>query len=149
MEENEVSQKLTNALNHLVHNDAFLLESNANERSISHRLAVYLEHEFIGWDVDCEYNRQMRDPKRLHLNIEPNNSADTVGKTVFPDIIIHRRGTSDNLLVIEIKKTSSTITDDFDLHKLSVFKTQLGYQFTVFVKVITESNIGYEQPMWI
>ena len=148
MTEEEVRNKLTIALNLLVEKDAFLLECNANERSISHRLAVYLEHEFEGWDVDCEYNRDMDNPKRMNLQEMDSESTDTNGKTVFPDIIVLIRGESNNLLVVEMKKTTSTIDDDFDFHKLEAFKQQLGYRNAVFVKVKTVDSVGYEAPVW-
>ena len=42
--------------------DLLLFKNRAHERSITHRLAVYLERLFGGWDVDCEYNRIEDDP---------------------------------------------------------------------------------------
>jgi len=148
MTEEEVKTKLNSALDRLVEKDSFLLECNVNERSISHRLAVYLGHEFEGWDVDCEYNRNMDDPKRMNLQEVDSDSTDTEGKTVYPDIIVHKRGESNNLLVVEMKKTTSHIGDFFDLHKLDAFKKQLGYRNAVFVKVKTLNSVGYEVPIW-
>ncbi|MGH8646820.1 MAG: hypothetical protein ACREX4_21110 [Gammaproteobacteria bacterium] len=66
-----------------------LPEVDANERSISHRFGMYLQMEFPIYHVDCEYNRDEVDPKRIgHLNLHPD-AEDTVGQTVFPDIIVH------------------------------------------------------------
>lgn len=150
MEESEVREKLIRALNMLVENDVLLLSYNVNERSISHRLAVYLEREFDDWHVDCEYNREMDNPKRLNLQEIDSESTDTFGKTVFPDIIVHRRGEQNNLLVVEMKKTTSNIKDDFDFCKLRAFKEQLGYKFTAFVKMKTSLNdTGFEEPVWL
>ena len=53
----EVSQKVCVAIGVLFKNDSFLLENSVNERSISHKLVIYLEKQFPDWDVDCEYNR--------------------------------------------------------------------------------------------
>lgn len=51
------------------------------------------------WTVDCEYNRDGTEPKRLgHLELYPD-SEDDEAKTVFPDVIVHRRGTRKNYLV--------------------------------------------------
>lgn len=36
--------------------ERYLLENNANERSLTHKLAEYLNLEFQDFDVDCEYN---------------------------------------------------------------------------------------------
>lgn len=132
----------------MIKNDNFLLTNDVNERSISHRLAVYLEGEFRCWDVDCEYNRNHDVSKRLSFeseNIEPN---DTHAATVFPDIIIHKRNSTKNLIVIEMKKTTSGRGEAYDLKKLRAFKDQLGYEFAIFVKIrtngATESNGGEE-----
>ena len=52
-------------------NDTHLLVTRSNERSVTHRFAVYIEQEMPiaieheKYDVDCEYNRSDREPKRL------------------------------------------------------------------------------------
>ena len=134
----EVKQKVSNAVQRLFEEDHLLLEIDANERSISHRLAAYLQEEFLDWDVDCEYNRKGHaEIKRLNLPIETVSSDDTEARTVFPDIVVHRRGTSDNLLVVEVKKTTSRISSKRDLQKLRAFREQLGYQYALFLKFAT------------
>lgn len=150
MSRTSVTEKLTRALDKLVRDDAYLLEIDANERSISHRLAVYLESEFTEWNIDCEYNRNIEDPKRLNIDSIRTDSTDTQGRTVFPDIIVHVRGQANNLLVIEMKKTSSGVSDHFDYAKLDAFRRELGYQHAAFVKVITRpETVGYEQIVWL
>ena len=67
-----------------------LLQLNANERSITHKLAEYLQREFSDWNVDCEYNRLGAAIKRLPAP-EAIGSDDEDGRTIFPDIIVHRR----------------------------------------------------------
>jgi hypothetical protein len=71
--------------------------------------------------VDCEYNRNHDEPKRLELPVEPSRSDDTNAKSVFPDIIVHHRNTQDNLLVIEVKKSTNPDGGDFDKAKLRAF----------------------------
>lgn len=96
----------------LIQNDHYLLEKDVNERSITHKFAEYIQ-QFLGdWHVDCEYNRDADDPKSLILKVSCTPSDDTEAVTVFPDIIIHKRGTNKNFAVIECKKTSSKISDD-------------------------------------
>jgi hypothetical protein len=137
------------ALGRLTELDAVLFHLDANERSLSFRLAHYLACEFPDFDVDCEYNRHHRDEKhrkRLHdpdllrlAGREPS-LEDEEGLTVFPDIIIHRRETDDNLLVIEIKKSSSTIKEAFDLAKLKAYREELGYRFAKFIRLGTKGE---------
>lgn len=132
MEHSEVIRKLHSAYCRLLRNDFALLELNANERSITHKLAEYLQSEFQEWHVDCEYNRKGKLPKRL-IGIKENVSTDdTCGKTVFPDIIVHHRGTNDNLLVIEAKKRG-TAHGSADEEKLKAYIAEHGYRFAFAV----------------
>lgn len=144
-----IERALNEALSELLEKDAYILRSDINERTISHRLAGYLEPYFSGWNVDCEYNRNHNDPKRLDIPRRSVPNDDTQARTVFPDIIVHRRDTDENLLVIEMKKTTSRETDDFDLCKLNAFKEQLGYKYAVFVKVRTNTTPTVETINWV
>ena len=144
-----IQEALNNSTNQLIRSDSEILINDINERSISHKLAIYLEPYFSGWNIDCEYNRNHDDPKRLNIKKRDIQSDDTQATTVYPDIIIHRRGTNDNLLVIEMKKTTSTEDDAYDIGKLHAFKSQLGYQFAIFIKVQTKGKAGIEDIKWI
>ncbi len=126
--------------------DLYLLRVNANERSISHRLALYLEQEFPDWDVDCEYNRDEIDPKRLNLNPESVELDDVEGTTVYPDIIVHNRGETSNHLAIEIKKDSGDSAKD--LQKLQALRSQLNYTHALFLRFSTGSDAGVKQLSW-
>ncbi len=136
MERSTVQHKLCEALKNLAKKDHFLLAHDVNERSITHKLASYLEAEFQDWDVDCEYNRDgLEDTKRLDLDntLPETNATDTNAASVYPDIIVHKRGTSTNLLVVEVKKESNTKGQDWDRRKLCAYKSQLGYEHAVSV----------------
>lgn len=137
------------ALRALIEHDAYLLECNANERSIAHRFAMYLQTQFPDWHVDCEYNRDGVDPKRIgHLGLDPD-AEDTEGQTVFPDIIVHRRGTDENHLVIEIKKTSSAIDRNIDRQKLQGYMRDLTYRFALFIEFKVDGAAGVSVADWI
>jgi hypothetical protein len=144
-----IEKALNEALELLLRADEGILRVDINERTISHRLALYLEPYFPGWNIDCEYNRNHDDPKRLDIQRRDVRSDDTQATTVFPDIIVHRRGTNENLLVIEMKKTTSQEDDSYDLGKLRAFKQQLGYRFAVFIKVITDHEAGIDRIDWV
>lgn len=144
-----VESALNSALDQLLRSDGAILTMDVNERSISHRLAFYLEPFFPEWNVDCEYNRNHDNPKRLNIRRRQIESDDTQATTVFPDIIVHRRGTDENFVVIEMKKTTSRETDDYDLGKLEAFKGQLGYQFAIFVKVATGGIPKIDSVQWL
>ena len=138
----DVLQRVTTAIVNLYRYDQELLEVDANERSITHKLAEHLQKEFPEWNVDCEYNRRGFDKKKLLeiLNIsspiEINSPDDTEARTVFPDIIVHKRITPINLLVIEVKKDNN---DDstIDIQKLMAFGQDQNYcyRFGLFVRL--------------
>jgi hypothetical protein len=127
-----VKIKIMIAYRKLLKNDSHLLEVDANERSITHRFAIYLEDEFPNYNVDCEYNRNGLETKRLNLLKKEICSDDTNGVTVYPDIIIHHRGTKDNFIVIEAKKTT-TNNNNNDKEKLEAYKNDLKYRHAFFV----------------
>jgi hypothetical protein len=106
------------AFDELYKNDQYLLKHVVHERSIVFRFGHYLQNlmdgtgKFQGYDLDFEYNRNGRKPKRIPSH--PRNGA-------FPDLIIHRRGSNKhNLLVMEFKPPWDTETSD-DCKKLQQF----------------------------
>ncbi len=120
--DHEVAWKVAVAIETLLGREGEFIQLGGNERAITHRLAVYLEPLFPSWHVDCEYNREGAAPKR--------NSA---GKLVLPDVIIHRRMTSENLLVIEVKTGPSVQEARLDKEKLRDYRRRQGYQHALFV----------------
>lgn len=144
-----VEERLREAINWLLNRDRFLLVNNVNERSISHKLAEHLQVIFPDWHVDCEYNRNHASVKKLRF--EPSNLSadDTQGTTVYPDIIVHRRGTKQNLLVIEVKKSTNVDNGDFDREKLDLFIADLGYTCGAFVEFATGlEDVGYKLELF-
>ncbi len=116
-------------------NDGVLLEKKT-EWATAHRLAVYLEEYFPGWNVDCEYNK---------VGEGLNAKHDSSGSHKRPDIIIHRRERvekDNNLLVIEIKMNSN---DDSDEQKLKDFTStpnnQRPFQYQYGLKIIFTSPV--------
>jgi hypothetical protein len=137
------------ALHTLMERDAHLLDVDANERSITFRFAMYLQSKLSDWEIDCEFNRDGVDPKRLvYLGLHPD-SDDEEAKTVFPDVIAHRRGTTQNFLVIEFKKSTSRVDREIDLQKLRGYKQQLGYEYALFVLVGTRGQASVTELEWL
>jgi len=134
----EVAGNVAFSLEQLLDRDGALIRLGANERALTHRLAVYLEPLFPSWNVDCEYNREGIGKKR--------NSA---GKLVLPDVIIHRRMTDENLLVIEVKTGSSVRRARDDKKKLRDYRQMQRYQHALFIdlaSVLADSEYALE---WI
>jgi len=135
LSEKDVRKCIERAYKMLIEKDGYLLEVDANERSITHCLAIHLESVFPEYNVDCEYNRNGIDPKRLINFKKQIDSDDTCGTTVYPDIIIHHRGKNSNFIVIEAKKVSNG--DDLDRVKLDIYKKELSYKNAYFVRFPT------------
>ena len=147
MEKEKVERKIKNAIKDFEERDHDLLEININERSVTHKLAEYLQVEFEDWNVDCEYNRKEFSAKELELPVKDTKSDDLKATTVYPDIIVHKRGKQDNLLVVEAKKIHCSDSDkEYDIKKLKAFKEQLNYKFAVFLVVGSDK---FEEPEFI
>jgi hypothetical protein len=134
-----LARKVGRALRELLDRDADLMIRDASEQALTGALARHLVSRFQGWDVDVEYNRDDYDPKKAN------------GVIVKPDIIVHRRGTSDNLLVIEAKKSNTRKSDDEDLTKLVGFRSPpLQYRHALFVKLTVGPGApGVERADWV
>jgi hypothetical protein len=132
----KIIESLQIALRMLFKNDLFLLESGANERSVSHKLAEYLQGLFPDLNVDCEYNRKGIDKKKLDGIRDCSKQRKT--DLVYPDIIIHKRNDDQgNLVVIEIKTISED--DKCDIEKLKLF-TDPGSKYHYFLGVFIRFN---------
>ena len=99
---NIYKQIISDALKEVV-SECYYEEADMHEVALCHRLAVYLEksEKFDGYLIDCEYNRNETNVKK--------NPPDKVKNCAFrPDIIVHKRGSDDdNLIMIEAKKASA------------------------------------------
>ena len=148
MEWPEVLNKLERAKAAFLEADSYLLDVGANERSMTHKFAEYLQREFTGWTVDCEYNRDGDIPKRLRLRMHERVSiADEDAQTVFPDIVVHHRGRQAegelrNLLVIEAKKsTNRESIASTDSEKLEAFQgTEYRYRYAAFLLFVRDGG---------
>jgi hypothetical protein len=126
----------------LIKDDSFLFDAAVNERSITHCLAIYLADQFPEYDIDCEYNRMLKDGQQVRksaVRIKEVLTDDLDAQTVYPDIIVHwREDDTHNLLVIEAKKLGPQFNPYEDFEKLNGFmelkaNKGLGYQFSAFV----------------
>ena len=140
MKTDEVKNFLERAIARVYHADRHLLVVDASERSIAARLAMYLQEDFVGYDVDVEYNRARAKIKRLMAVVGccPRDRIETEGQRVLPDVIVHRRGDNkSNLLVIEVKKSSDPRGTDCDHERLEAFRAELRYKFGALVVCTT------------
>ncbi len=165
MLDEDIIEKVKIALLCLLNNDGTLLRRDLSEQSMTHKLAEYLQPLFVGYNVDCEYNGNVKagnGRKRidviknalLHSGLlrekEQGDDNDLIERAVFPDIIVHvRESIESNICIIEVKKSTSTVGVAYDFIKLStytrkVFANDLNYQLGIFIELATKSDdIGY------
>ena len=142
-----ITHILTQACDMLIKHDSYLLEIQVNERSLTHRLAVYLESLFPEWHVDCEYNRNWKNIPKIIYTDDTVRVDDDKWKTAYPDIIIHKRGANnENLVVIEAKKDSKEDDDsvNYDRKKLEAYKKDYSYNYAFFIDFITWTKLWYK-----
>jgi hypothetical protein len=147
--------KVVAALTEFYAREGFLFEKDLGERTLTHRLAVHVERQFPGWEVDCDYNRLGERTLRLpHGTIV--STDDTLGKSVFPDIVVHQRDIPNNLLAIEVRKASNHQPPEHDQHKLEAltdphlwFAYWIGVILTLEKNRVSRSEVyvaGYPDP---
>ena len=148
MKNDDIKVRVKSAVDRFRQKDKALIQVDANERSLSHKLAMYLQEQFEsdGWDVDCEYNRFGGGDKKTAILFDELGEwlrcdvpiTDEEAKTIFPDIIVHHRRKSDNLLAIEVKKSTTANDGRLDIQKLEAltcqrykYKYQLGLHLII------------------
>ena len=137
METSEIRQKFDDALRSFYADEELLIKYKVSERALTHKLAEHLQKLFSNYNVDCEYNRVGNsDRKRLDLLMgnDPNCPGDCDQCTnnrcvIFPDIIVHHRGTDDNLLVIEAKTVWGKRSQERDFTKLEKLTASKEYHY--------------------
>ncbi|HEY4836436.1 MAG TPA: hypothetical protein VII07_17365 [Bradyrhizobium sp.] len=136
--------KLVTALHEFYAHETFLLEKDLGERTLAHRLAVHMEKQFSGWEVDCDYDKLGERTLRLpHGTIV--STDDHFGKSVYPDIVVHQREIPNNLLAVELRKANNHQPPEHDHHKLRALTDPhlwFAYWIGVFLVLGKESVVS-------
>lgn len=124
-EKNHLEEIIEKALAELYEKDYYLIKTDVQEQAIVSRFALYFEKyikELKGdYNLDLEYNRNLKNPKRR---------VDTK-KRIRPDLIVHKRGNhQNNLLVLEFKTYwYKEITEDINKVKELINKEPYKYHY--------------------
>jgi len=122
-------EQIKKAIDDFLQNDLQLIDLGVHENSITHHIACYLKKYIQGWHIDCEYNRDLRETK----------SISGIGD-IRPDIIIHHRNSSSNLMIIEIKKNlDKSDRDEQKIRKLTDPNLHFFYNLGIYLNIF-ESN---------
>lgn len=134
-EDESISIGLAASLKCFFDTEFSLLKIDASERAIAAKIGGYLQQYFPKFDVDVEHNRMGPHPKRIKVVSDRMD-------LVYPDIIVHERSTRNNILAIEIKKSSNRESKDEDIAKLKAYKRELGYGYALFIRLGVEEQSG-------
>ena len=136
------------AKNKFLKNEKEIIEIDINERTLSARLMFHLQtlllneiyqENYKEYSVDCEYNRMNKDMKKII-------QEDNIVNLIYPDIILHKRNSNDNLIAIEMKKIcSNNKAKNKDRIKLKALTNSKGkndfhYILGVYFEVDTTGN---------
>lgn len=103
--------------------DKELVYANPGERAIVMRLVLQLNGKFPGWSIGFEWDRREDVAKRLRHGVTED---DLIREgLIVPDIIVHRVGKRENLLVVEVKKSGNKDYDG-DIWKLEGLTVRAG-----------------------
>ena len=115
--------KLIAALQEFYARETYILERDLGECALTHRLAVLVEVNFAGWEVDCDYDRLGERTLRLpHGTVI--STDDHLAKSIYPDIVVHQRAVPKNHIAIEVRKASNHQPVEHDRHKLRALTDQ-------------------------
>lgn len=116
--------------------DKELVYADPSERAIVARLGNLLQGKYPGWSLDLEWSRRENVIKRLRYGLSDD---ELIGKdAIVPDLIVHRVGKRENLLVVEVKKVTNTDYDG-DVRKLKGMTEQAGaYGYMVGLHLVLD-----------
>jgi hypothetical protein len=138
--------KVVAALEAFYSRETYLLDNDAGERALTHRLAVHVERQFDGWDVDCDYDR-LGERTLLMPHGSIVSTEDHFSKSIFPDIVVHQRDIPKNLVAIEVRKASNHQPLEHDQLKLKALTDPhiwFAYGIGVLV-VLARKNIVHSE----
>lgn len=130
--------------------DSKLIMGNLSERCICAKFANHLEKVlnktlYKDYDVDVEYNRDSHDYQYAKKAI-----GDVKCATV--DLIVHKRGTNENLICIEMKKSSKARFLVNDKKRLAImtdnyFNYRIGFMIVAENDKLSINEIFYNKSL--
>ena len=95
----EYKRIIIRTLEKFLKEDSYLSDVNANERSQTHKIAEYLQQILPEYNVDCEYNKNLRQEKTLNFSEIVYKIKDFLAKTSNSDELRkHKRTRMSKLL---------------------------------------------------
>lgn len=132
--ESEILERFAGAVRELLADQGYKY-ANPGEQAVTGKLASLMEGRFPEWSVCPEWNRKNQEEKMLHYGLEGEVAK---LRAIRPDIIVHRIGTTDNVLVVEAKRVENR-KDAADKAKLrAMTDAEGGYSYQVGVHLVID-----------
>lgn len=123
MDKKTIEKLINDACTELYDESKTLIDESANELDIVGYLTPKLREKFAGWDVDTDYNREGQKNER-------RSKTDIYGKSLKPDVVIHKYGPDgSNLAAIEVKGYWNREPREEDEEKLRRLEAKHHYVF--------------------
>lgn len=132
---NELIELVNYTLDELYNKEKYLFENNSSERNLVFHFSNYFlnniekNKKFKDYNVECEYGNNHQFKKTILINNKLHQ--------IYPDFILHKRGTNDfNLLAIEFKKNKSkSDKDELKLITLTDNNFKYKYKLGLFINL--------------
>lgn len=136
--EGEILERFADAVKELLADEGYRY-ANPGEQAVTGRLSSLMESHFPEWSVCPEWNRKNQEEKMLHYGLEGEVAK---LRSIRPDIIVHRIGNTDNVLVVEAKRIENR-KDAADKAKLRAMTDPVGgYSYQVGVHLVIDMKQG-------
>jgi hypothetical protein len=143
VDQDKLNAIVDSAINALYAEEGDIIASDIGERTLSSCLAWLLKPHFSAHRVHVEFNRGGYEPKDIEL---PDAEGEPTTRRVFPDIIVHHPGNDENnLLVIEMKKSTNPMSDNDDIFKLDRLKEKYHYAHALFLRLPAGKDVAEGQ----
>lgn len=129
--------------------DKDLAYADPSERAIVARLNALVQGKYPDWSIDLEWSRREDVVKRLRYGLTDDELIRE--GAIVPDLIVHRVGKKENLLVVEVKKATNTDFDG-DIWKLKGMTEQSGeyaYQVGLHLVLDVVNGIAPQSDIYI
>jgi hypothetical protein len=120
--------------------DGDLAYADPSERAIVGRLQSFLAGKYEGWSIDVEWSRRESVIKRL--SYKSSEEELIRHSAIVPNLIVHRVGKKENLLVVEVKKATNKDFDG-DVWKLRGMTDHAGdFAYALGIHLVVDVKLG-------
>lgn len=126
MTNTEYQKIIIRTLKKFLKKDSYLSDVDANERSQTHKIAEYLQQILPGYNVDCEYNRNLRQEKTLNFFEIVDKIKNFLGDASSPNNLAGYKKTTVRKLLRMIS-TKNIISDESNNLQTQDSSNYVGY----------------------